>query len=412
MKAEIIAVGTEILLGEIVNTNAAFLSEYLSNLGFDLYHQQVVGDNEERLLLVLEEASNRSDLVVVCGGLGPTEDDLTKQTTAKYLKEEVVYDEIAMARLESYFANSNKGVTENNKRQALTIKGGTTIQNFAGLACGVLYQNKSTSYLLLPGPPREMKAMAEGETKNLLQKILPNESKLVSRYLRYIGIGESKLAADLHELITTQTNPTIATYAKNNEVMLRIAAKAKTKEDAAIMLNTLEKEINQKVGNYFYGYGENLSLEEVVVTLLKERNETLSVVEGLSGGLCQGRLTDVVGSSDVYRGGMVAYSDESKLNLLSLANIETDGLMIVGEQQALKLAQAVKTVIGTDYGLSIIGVGGPDEIDGNPVGSIFIGLSTNEETICHHLVINRERDYIKDGAVKQALNELRKKISN
>lgn len=410
MKAEIIAVGTEILLGEIVNTNAAFLSEYLSNLGFDLYHQQVVGDNEDRLLACLEEASNRSDLVVVCGGLGPTEDDLTKQTTAKFLHKEIRYDEEAMKRLEAYFANSNRGVTENNKRQALTIEGGTTLQNDAGLACGVLYQADSTSYLLLPGPPREMKAMAEGVTKKLLQELLPNDSKLVSRYLRYIGIGESKLAEDLHELITTQTNPTIATYAKTNEVMLRIAAKAKTEDAGQLMLDALEEKINQKVGEFFYGYGENLSLEEVVIDLLKTRKETLSVVEGVSGGLCQGKLTDIKGSSEVFLGGMVTYSNKSKQQLLNLAGVQSEEILIVGKEQAIKLAESIKKVMGTDYGLSIIGVAGPERVDNLPVGSIFIALATNEGTISYEVLINRERDYIKDGAVKQALNLLRKKI--
>lgn len=409
MRAEIIAVGTEILLGEIVNTNATYLSEYLTNLGFDLYHQQVVGDNEGRLLSALDEATQRADLIVLCGGLGPTEDDLTKQTTAAFLGREIHYDPLAMKRLEDYFG-PDRVVTENNKRQALTIDGGTTIQNPAGLACGVLYQADTTFYLLLPGPPREMKAMAEENVRPLLRELLPNTSKLVSKYLHFIGIGESRLAADLNDLIVHQTNPTIATYAKSNEVMLRITAKSETEAAGLKLLEELEKTIFERVGDYFYGYGENLTIEEAVISLLKERQAKLSVVEGLSGGLCQGRLTDVPGSSEVFEGGLVAYSSKSKEKLLSATNQEVDHLEMINEQVVKALAEAVKEEMETDYGLAIIGVGGPEEIEGKPVGTVYIGLATESKTISQELIINRERDYIKDGAVKHALNLLRKEL--
>ena len=410
MKAEIIAIGTEILLGEIVNTNATYLSEYLTNLGFDMYHQQVVGDNEGRLLSVLEAASERSDLMILCGGLGPTEDDLTKQTTAKFLGRDIVYDAEATKRLEAFFGVSFEDVTENNKRQALTIEGGTTIQNPVGLACGVLYQKEDKFYLLLPGPPREMKAMAEQEVKPLLQKLLPNETKLVSKYLHFLGIGESRLAADLDDLIVHQTNPTIATYAKSNEVMLRITAKSKTQAAGIELLEKLEETIFERVGNYFYGYGEHLTIEKAVIELLKERKETLSVVEGVSGGLCQARLTDIPGSSAVFEGGIVAYSAESKRQLLLKNKKELKQAETINEETAKKLAQSIREELQTDYGLSIIGVGGPNEIEGKAVGVVFIALATKEKTNCQELTINRERDYIKDGAVKHALNFLRKEL--
>ena len=410
MKAEIIAVGTEILLGQIVNTNAVFLSEYLTNLGFDIYHQQVVGDNEDRLLNILEESSKRSDLIVLTGGLGPTEDDLTKQTTAKFVGKELHYDSDAMAHLVEHFSATNREVTENNKRQALTIKGARTIQNPAGLACGCLVEYQETFFLLLPAPPREMKAMAEQEAKPLLKELLPNQGKLISRYLRYIGIGESGLAQVLSDLIQNQTNPTIAPYAKMNEVMLRITANAMTKEEGIKLLDEMENQINELVGEYFYGYGENLTMESVVIELLKEKHQTLSVVEGLTGGLCQTRLTDCLGSSQVFEGGLVTYTAKSKETLLKLEDKAKAQEGSISKEHAGKLAESIRRLMGTDYGLSLIGVGGPEPIEGQPVGTIFIGLATKEKTLVEQMMIKRERDYIKDGAVKHGLNLLRKEL--
>ncbi|MFY8329389.1 competence/damage-inducible protein A [Vagococcus carniphilus] len=410
MKAEIIAVGTEILLGQIVNTNAAYLSQYLTNLGFDIYHQEVVGDNEERLLKVLDEASQRSDLVVVCGGLGPTEDDLTKQTVAKYVGKPLVYDEEALAHVIDFFKYSKKPMTENNKQQALTIEGAKTIQNNAGLACGLLYEKKRTHYLLLPGPPSEMKAMAEDGVTPLLREILPNHTKLVSRYLRFIGIGESRLVTDLKELIDNQTNPTIAPYAKSNEVMLRITAKCDSEEQGNQMLDVMEKEINQLVGGYFYGYGENLTMEEVVVSLLKEKQQTLTVVEGLTGGLCQNRLTDIPGSSSVYPGGFITYSTKSKADLLGLSVEELESKGVYNQQTVEKLAVQGSNQMETDYALAIIGIAGPTNEEDQPVGTLYLALKTPTTVLSETMIINRERDYIRDGAVKHAFNLLRKHL--
>ena len=409
MRAEIIAVGTEILMGQIVNTNASYLADYLTQLGFDMYHQQVVGDNESRLLAVLDEASKRSELVVLCGGLGPTEDDLTKQTTAKFLGKELFYDSEAAARLEEFFSVPFIEVTENNKRQALAISGGTTIQNPAGLACGVLYQGETTSYLLLPGPPREMEAVTR-EATTLLKELLPNDHHLYSSYLRFMGIGESKLAEVLEELIINQTNPTLATYAKSNEVMLRITAKCDNALEGDELIKEMEALVFEKVGNYFYGYGENLTIEEVVIDLLKEKKQTLSVVEGVSGGLCQGRLTDVPGSSEVFEGGVVTYSAKSKLKLIESANLDVSVLNQISEKQAIELAKAIQQTTNTTYGLSIIGAAGKEGLDGYPMGTIFIAFASEKEVISKKLLIKRERDYIKDGAVKHGLNLLRKQL--
>lgn len=410
MKAEIIAVGTEILLGQIVNTNAAYLSQYLTNLGFDIYHQEVVGDNEDRLLMVLDEASQRSDLIVVCGGLGPTEDDLTKQTVAKYVGKPLVYDGEALEHVIEFFKFSKKPMTENNKQQALTIEGAKTIPNNAGLACGLLYEKKKTHYLLLPGPPSEMKAMTENGVTPLLKELLPSQTKLISRYLRFIGIGESRLVTDLKELIDSQTNPTIAPYAKSNEVMLRITAKCESKEQGNEMLDTMEKEIKKLVGDYFYGYGENLTMEEVVVSLLKEKKQTLTVVEGLTGGACQSRLTDISGISSVYPGGFITYSTKSKADLLGISVEELESQGIYKQQTVEQLAIQGGNKMETDYALAIIGIAGPTNEEKQPVGTIYFALKTPTQVLSETMIINRERDYIRDGAVKHALNLLRKHL--
>ncbi len=404
MKAEIIAVGTEILLGQIVNTNATYLSQKLTELGFDLYHQQVVGDNEARLLNSIEDASNRSDLVVLCGGLGPTEDDLTKQTVAKFVGEELMYDEEALKHVTDYFIYSDRPMTENNKQQALTIKGATTIQNPAGLACGLIIEKSKTYYLLLPGPPREMKKMVEVGVLPLLSKMLPNKTKLVSRYLRFMGIGESRLVTELSEMIETQTNPTIAPYAKSNEVMLRITAKCENERAGEALLNQIEIEIMKKVGDYFYGYGENLTMEEVVVALLNEKKQTLSIIETTTGGLCQSRISKVVASSEILCGGRVLYSDSS------LSTYLNEKTTLYTTENGEALAVKIKSEMQTDYGLSIMIVDEKHKHNEQPVGTIFIAIATEKEVYSEKMVINRDFEYIKDGAVKHSLNYLRKVI--
>ena len=405
MKAEIIAVGTEILLGEIVNTNATYLSQVLTELGFDLYHQQVVGDNEARLLNSIDEASSRADLVVLCGGLGPTEDDLTKQTVAKYVDSELMYDEVALKHVTDYFVYSDRPMTENNKQQALTIKGATTIQNPAGLACGLLIEKEKTHFLLLPGPPREMKKMVEVGVLPLLSQLLPNKTKLVSRYLRFMGIGESLLVTELSELIEAQTNPTIAPYAKSNEVMLRIAAKCEKESEGYALLDSIEEKIKVKVGEYFYGYGENLTIEETVISLLSEKNETLAIIETTTGGLCQSRLSKVASSSKSFSGGRVLYSDEAICSYL-----ETKDKRVYTEETTRLLAQKIKEEMKTTYGLCVMVVDESHATSDFPKGTILLSLVVGDKTYFDKMIINRDFEYVKDGAVKHSLNYLRKLV--
>ena len=305
MKAELIAVGTEILTGQIVNTNAQFLSEKCAELGIDVYFHTAVGDNEQRLLSVLEIASKRSDLVILCGGLGPTEDDLTKQTLATFLQKELVADELAMAKLDRFFASRPGRVrTPNNERQAQIVEGSQALQNPAGLAVGGMIEQDGVTYIVLPGPPSELKAMF---SESLLPFLTQYQQQLYSRVLRFFGIGESQLVTVLADLIDKQTDPTLAPYAKVGEVTLRLSTKADSQEEANVRLNQLEEEILQRdhLRVFFYAYGDDNSLVKTVATLLEEKKQSLGILENGTGGLLQAELSLALAGQPYYSGGKI-----------------------------------------------------------------------------------------------------------
>ncbi|HFI0595804.1 TPA: competence/damage-inducible protein A [Streptococcus suis] len=305
MKAELIAVGTEILTGQIVNTNAQFLSEKCAELGIDVYFHTAVGDNEQRLLSVLEIASKRSDMVILCGGLGPTEDDLTKQTLATFLQKELVVDELAMAKLDRFFASRPGRVrTPNNERQAQIVEGSRALQNPAGLAVGGMIEQDGVTYIVLPGPPSELKAMF---SESLLPFLTQSQQQLYSRVLRFFGIGESQLVTVLADLIDKQTDPTLAPYAKVGEVTLRLSTKADSQEEANVRLNQLEEEILQRdhLRDFFYAYGDDNSLVKTVATLLEEEKQSLGILEHGTGGLLQAELSLALAGQPYYSGGKI-----------------------------------------------------------------------------------------------------------
>lgn len=411
MKAEIIAVGTELLLGQVVNTNATFLAEELTSLGFDIYHQVVVGDNPSRLEKQLELASQRSDLVVLCGGLGPTPDDLTRDVVAKFLGEELVIDPVGYERLEEFFSDRGGEVTQNNRRQALTISGGQGIQNPTGLAVGTLYQGPTTSYLLVPGPPRELYPMFHEHARPLLKKMLPQSERLTSRVLRFFGIGESKIVVELADLIENQTNPTLASYAKPAEVTLRLTAKAADTEAGNYLLDELEATIMARVGEYFYGYGEENSLVAETVKLLKEQEVSLTCAESLTAGLVQSTLGSVPGVSAVFPGGFVTYSPTAKATLLDIDSDKLAEEGTVSEFCAREMAEGAREKMGTDYALALTGVAGPDKSEGKEVGTVCLALARKDgETItkAHHL--KRDRDYIRHSSMMLAFDLLRREL--
>ncbi|HGD5364955.1 TPA: competence/damage-inducible protein A [Streptococcus agalactiae] len=383
MRAEIIAVGTEILTGQIVNTNAQFLSEKMAELGIDIYFQTAVGDNEERLLSLLDIASQRSQLVILCGGLGPTEDDLTKQTLAKFLGKSLTVDLLASRKLDRFFASRPQFTrTPNNERQAQLVEGSIPLQNLTGLAVGGIVTSKGVQYMVLPGPPSELKPMVMEQVVPILSN---NGTKLYSRVLRFFGIGESQLVTILEDIIKNQTDPTIAPYAKVGEVTLRLSTKAENQDEADFKLDSLEKEIlalktldNRKLKDLLYGYGDNNSMARTVLELLKVQNKTITAAESLTAGLFQSQLAEFSGASQVFNGGFTTYSMEAKSQLLGIPKKKLQEYGVVSHFTAEAMAQQARQLLKADFGIGLTGVAGPDELEGYPAGTVFIGIATPE----------------------------------
>lgn len=415
MKAEIIAVGTEILTGQIVNTNAQFLSEKLAEIGVDVYFQTAVGDNEARLLSLLEIASQRSNLVILTGGLGPTEDDLTKQTLAKFLGKDLVFDPQAQEKLDIFFAHRpDYARTPNNERQAQIVEGATPLPNETGLAVGGVSEVDGVTYVVLPGPPSELKPMVLNQ---LLPKLMTG-TKLYSRVLRFFGIGESQLVTILADLIDHQTDPTLAPYAKTGEVTLRLSTKAVSQEKADQALDILENQILDRqtfegisLRDICYGYGEETSLASVVVEELKKRQKSITAAESLTAGLFQATLADFSGVSAIFNGGFVTYSLEEKSKMLDISEQELKEHGVVSEFTARKMAEQARLKTQSDYGVSLTGVAGPDSLEGHPAGTVFIGLAHAKGTeVIKANIAGRSRADVRHIAVMHAFNLVRKTL--
>lgn len=358
MKAELIAVGTEILTGQIVNTNAQFLSEKCAELGIDVYFHTVVGDNEQRLLSVLEVASKRSELVILCGGLGPTEDDLTKQTLAAFLGRKLIFDETAMAKLDRFFASRPGRVrTPNNERQAQIVEGSQALQNPAGLAVGGMIEQNGVTYVVMPGPPSELRAMFTESLQPLLDQ---SSQQLYSRVLRFFGIGESQLVTVLSDLIEQQTDPTLAPYAKIGEVTLRLSTKANSQEEADLRLNQLEEDILQRdrLREYFYAYGEENSLVQTVAERLVEKNESIAIVEQGTGGLLQAELSLALADQPYFSGGKVISQPGTKSGRLS------------------EEADRIRQELQADLGLVVSVVIKPESTRDNVLAKVYLALAS------------------------------------
>ncbi|XXM71179.1 competence/damage-inducible protein A [Lysinibacillus sphaericus] len=374
MNAEIIAVGSELLLGQIANTNAQYISEQLAEAGVDVYYHTSVGDNPVRLSQAVKVAQERADLLIFTGGLGPTKDDLTKETIAKALGTGLSMDEEALESIKSYFQKTKRQMTPNNEKQALILEGSDALKNENGMAPGMFLKKGDISYMLLPGPPSEMRPMFSKYGIPVILRSLKRKEIIFSRVLRFFGIGEAQLETELEELIDTQTNPTIAPLAGDGEVTLRLTAKHESKSVAAELLDGVEEKILNVAGDYFYGYDQD-SLVEVGMRLLKEKGQTLSCAESLTGGLFQSEITSLPGASAVLQGGVVCYQDEIKKKILSVSENTLEQDSAVSEQCALELAENVRTLFASDIGISFTGLAGPDDVDGKKAGTVWIGLA-------------------------------------
>ncbi len=407
MIAELVFVGTEILLGNIVNTNGAFLAEKCAELGLSCYYQTVVGDNEERMKETLKQAISRSDIVIVCGGLGPTPDDLTKEVAAQVMGMELQEDLHTKERIEEYFRNSQwKEIPDSNWKQALVPKGALVLDNSNGTAPGLVLEEKKKSMILLPGPPNEMIPLFMEQVIPYLGKKQPEV--IYSKMVKLAGIGESQVAERIQDLIEKQTNPTLATYAKTGEVHLRITAKAKNKKAAKKLLKPIVKELKARFGNAIYTTKENITLEDAVVKLLRKRKWKVTTAESCTGGLLAGRLINAAGASKVIQQGYITYSNKAKRNLLGVEKITLEQYTAVSDQVVYEMAEGGAKAANADVCIAITGLAGPDGgSEAIPVGTVYIGCCLHRAVKVEQYQFKGNRQKIRDYAVVRALNLLR-----
>ncbi len=414
MRAEIIAVGTELLLGQIVNTNAQFLSRGLAELGIDVYYQTVVGDNKGRLIEAIGIARGRADLLVFTGGLGPTRDDLTRDALAEFLGRGIGLHEPTLEKIMKLFANRGSALVESNRRQALLIEGATPLRNDTGLAVGNALNVDGTSYLLLPGPPREMKPMFDNDGRAWLKERLGSAYSLHSVMLKFAGIGESMLEDLLLDLIEAQQDPTIAPYAKEGEVAVRVSTKAADAGEAARKLEATLTEIRIRTKSYLYAE-EDIPIEATVMRMLTERQLTLTLAESCTGGMVSELITTIPGSAGVYRGGIVSYSNEVKMRQLGVPRelLEGDGAPgAISAETALAMAEGARAAIDADFALSVTGNAGPAAAEDKPVGLVYVGLAERgRETRVEKLQLSGDREGIRLRATKRALYMLWQSLS-
>ncbi len=410
MKAEIIAVGTELLLGQIPNTNAQIISNALQEIGIDVYYHTCVGDNRDRLTEIFKTGFNRSEIIILTGGLGPTRDDLTKETVASYLKLSLKVDKYSLDKMKSFFAHRGKSITKNNYKQALIPNGAYVIENKKGTAPGVLLNNNGKIIVMLPGPPTEMEPMLKEVVIPYLSKIC--NSTIFSRVMKFYGIGESALEEELQDLISQQTNPTIAPLAKMGEVTVRLTAKAKDRMTAQKIIKPVEDEVIRRIGGFLYGFDSD-SVEEIVAKLLFKLNKTISTAESCTGGLMAHKLTNIPGISQYFERGVVSYSNCSKHELLQVKTDTIRKYGAVSEQTAKEMAQGIRISSGSDIGVSITGIAGPDGgTPEKPVGLVYIGYSDSNTGYVEEHFFNGERIDIKERSVNSAFHLVRRMIQN
>lgn len=405
MRAEIITVGTEILLGDILNTNTHYLANELASIGVDVYYQMTVGDNEKRLLESLQESLNRSDLVICTGGLGPTEDDITKEVCAKFFGYDLRFDENCWNDILEYFYRKDKIPTENNKKQAYFPKEGIILPNDYGTAPGCIMEKDNKMIVVLPGPPREMKPMYYNYVRPYLLK--KTDYTIESRVLRIIGVGESSIEEEIIDLIQHQSNPTIATYAKDYECTIRLTAKAKSKKEAENLIKPVEAEIKSRFKENLYAVGET-TIEDEVAKILVNNNLTIAVAESCTGGMVSSSLINYPGISSVFIEGCVTYANEAKIKTLGVSEKTLNTVGAVSEECAKEMAEGVARRHNTNIGLSTTGIAGPGGgSEEKPVGLVYFGIYINGKNTIKKYIFSGDRHMIRYRACKAIINDLR-----
>ncbi|HBX49306.1 MAG TPA: competence/damage-inducible protein A [Clostridiaceae bacterium] len=410
MNVEIISVGTELLLGNILNTDAQYISRRLSDIGLTVYFQTVVGDNKERLKKAFKTAYERADIIITSGGLGPTNDDLTKETGAEYFNKKLVLDEKSLDAIKEYFKSLNRKIGEGNKKQAYFPEDAIIIPNGNGTAPGCIIEDGGKVLINLPGPPSELIPMFENGVMPYLTKY--QDGVIFSKVLRVCGIGESFVAEKIKDILDKQTNPTVAPYAKEGEVTLRITAKGRDEEEAKRLIVPVEKEIRNILGDYVYGVGET-TIEEVVSNMLIDKKLTLSVAESCTGGMIASRFINVSGASNFFIEGDVTYSNEAKVRRLGVKEETLKKFGAVSDKTAYEMAEGIARAAHTDIGLSTTGIAGPEggTIE-KPVGLVYIGLYFKGEITVKELHLKGNRQRVRNEATIEAIDMLRRKLIN
>ncbi len=405
MSAEIICVGTELLLGNIVNTNAAYLAERLAYLGIPCYYQSVVGDNEERLMHLVKIALQRSELVILSGGLGPTEDDLTKETAAKALGLKLVEDSVSKEHIIQFFKIRNKTIAENNWKQALIPEGSIALENENGTAPGIIIEQDGRTLILLPGPPNELLPMFQNQVEPYLLK--KRKASIYSQMVKLCGIGESDVEEAIRDL-TGSTNPTVATYAKTSEVHIRVTAFSETEEQARKLVKPVVNQLKARFGSMIYTTEPEVSLEQAVVELLAKNNMKVTCAESCTGGMVAARLINVPGASAVLHESFVTYSNKAKRTYLDVKKGTLKKFGAVSEETAKEMARGGCINTKADACIALTGIAGPDGgTEEKPVGLVYIGCSVAGKTEVRECRFSGNRAKIRESACTAALNMLR-----
>ncbi|MBQ8249846.1 MAG: competence/damage-inducible protein A [Clostridia bacterium] len=411
--SEILSVGTELLLGDIVNTDAAYVARGLAALGINLYHQGVVGDNPERLEEALTLALGRSDLVILTGGLGPTYDDLTKETAARLMGRSMYLHEESLERMRARFANRGLTMTENNKKQALMPEGAVVFKNDYGTAPGLAIEDeeKGKIIIMLPGPPRELEPMFDEVVVPYLKKF--SERVLLSKTVNIFGMGESKVETVLKDIMLNSKNPTLAPYAKDGEVLLRVTASGENEPECSAMCDEMIAKIREtEVGDYIYGIDAG-SLEAALVNELLKQGKTIAAAESCTGGYVAKRITNVSGSSSVIDGSIVTYANRIKEKFVGVSHETLERHGAVSPDTALQMARGVRELFGADVGISTTGVAGPTGgTPEKPVGRVYVAVSCDNHEEVRELTLGERatREYIRFVSASHALDLARRAI--
>ncbi|MFC4766376.1 competence/damage-inducible protein A [Effusibacillus consociatus] len=410
MRGEIIGVGTELLLGQIANTNAQYISDKLALEGVSIFYHQAVGDNQDRIKQVLSIAHLRSEIIVLTGGLGPTDDDLTRESVADFLNRKLELDANALRKLEQFFAGYGREMPSNNRKQVMLIEGGRFLENPRGTAPGQYVEADGRHYFLLPGPPTELRAMVTDQVIPIIRSIVGQQMTIRSRVLRLFGIGESAMELEISDILKNQANPTVAPLASEGEVTLRITAKAGSENEAYALIDPVEAQLRQRLGKYIYGIDDEI-LPVAVGKRLSARGQTVSLVESCTGGLLASMITDIPGSSGYFKQSWVTYDNEAKSAQLGVPKelLLTHGA--VSEECARSMAEGARSRSGSDWAISITGIAGPGgATQEKPVGLVYIAVAGPDGTTAKEFRFRGDRQQIRIRAAKNALYSLVKRL--